>query len=107
MAVAGAVLVRQGVVSNLSLRTQSIARAVDTRLGLNLEIDSDFLQRWVADESDPAINIVVTTPHGGVRDCVEVHDVSWTVIQPLRSPVIDIVEGTRLWLILLIVYDIH
>ncbi|WP_370460184.1 ATP-binding protein [Pseudactinotalea sp. HY158] len=74
MAVAGAVLVRQGVVSNLSLRTQSIARAVDTRLGMNLEIDSDFLQRWVADESDPAINIVVTTPHGVVEAGVAVPD---------------------------------
>lgn len=74
MALAGAVLVRQSVVSNLSLRTQSIARAVDTRLGMNLEIDSDFLQRWVADESDPTINIVVTTPDGVVEAGVEVPD---------------------------------
>lgn len=66
MAIFGAVLVRQSVISDLELRTLSVARAVETRLTFNLEIDTDSLDRWVDVEATPSMpmRITVVTPDG-------------------------------------------
>lgn len=66
MAIFGAVLVRQSVISDLELRTLSVARAVETRLTFNLEIDADSLERWVDVDATPymPMRITVVTPDG-------------------------------------------
>lgn len=64
MAVFGAVLVRESVISDIELRTQSVARTVETRLISGLEINADSVRRWVDDDSDLPVRITVTTPEG-------------------------------------------
>ena len=64
MAMFGALLVRETVVQNLTLRTQSITRAVETRLAFGGDIDTDFLDRWVDAESEMPVRITVTTLGG-------------------------------------------
>lgn len=66
MAIFGALLVRESVVQNLTLRAQSVTRAVDTRLSVGTEVDADFLGRWVDDDSDMPVRITVTTSEGEV-----------------------------------------
>lgn len=66
MAVFGAVMVREAVVSDLVLRTQSVARTVETRLISGLEIDSASVARWVDDSVGIPMRITVTTPDGEV-----------------------------------------
>ncbi len=64
MAIFGAVLVRGSVGSDLELRTLGVARAVETRLDFQLEIDEPFLDRWVDQSPDMPMRITVTTPDG-------------------------------------------
>jgi len=66
MAIFGAILVRDSISSDLNLRTISVARAVETRLTFDLEVDSEFLDRWVDRDSEPnmPMRITVTTPDG-------------------------------------------
>ena len=66
MAIFGAVLVRESVTSDLRLRTESLARAVETRLTFDLDIDADYLDRWVDESPDMPMRITVLTPDGGV-----------------------------------------
>lgn len=65
MAVFGAILVRESVLSDLQLRTESVARAVETRITFELEIDEDYLERWIDESPDMPMRISVLTPDGG------------------------------------------
>lgn len=65
MAIFGAILVRDSVSNDLELRTVSVARAVETRLSFDLEVDTEFLDRWVESGPEMPMRITVTTPDGG------------------------------------------
>lgn len=64
MSIFGVVLVQESVHASLQLRTESVARAVETRLTYDLEIDSGYLDRWADDTSDLPQRIIVITPDG-------------------------------------------
>lgn len=64
MAIFGAVLVQDSVRSDLQLRTESVARAVETRINFDLEITDEFLDRWNNDTLNMPMRITVTTPDG-------------------------------------------
>ncbi|WP_338325727.1 ATP-binding protein [Pseudactinotalea terrae] len=66
MSIFGVVLAQDSVRSDLQLRTESIARAVETRLTYDLEIDSEYLDRWADDTGDMPMRVTVTTPDGEV-----------------------------------------
>lgn len=65
MAVFGAILVRESVLSDLQLRAESVARAVETRITFDLDIDEDYLERWIDESPDMPMRISVLTPDGG------------------------------------------
>lgn len=64
MSIFGVVLVQESVRSELRLRTEGVARAVETRLTFDLEITSDSLERWTDDSLSMPLRITVTTPEG-------------------------------------------
>ncbi|TDE88014.1 HAMP domain-containing histidine kinase [Occultella glacieicola] len=68
MAIFGALMVRETVAQNMELRTQSISRAVETRLAFETPLDDEMLERWVVDEESslPAVRITVTDLDGTV-----------------------------------------
>lgn len=88
MAIFGAILVTDSVRSDLRLRTESVSRAVETRLSFDLEIDSDFLDRWVDRESGPdmPMRITVTTPDGETLTAGDdIGDRTWSYRQSTPS----------------------
>lgn len=101
MAIFGAILVRDSVRSDLELRTLSVARAVDTRLGVSLPIDEDFLERWVAESADLPMRITVTTPDGEIVSAGESFEgVAYS--QPQSTPsgawvVIEVPASALFW----------
>src|SRR5699024_12231366 len=64
MGIFGALMVQDGIASNLEIRTKSIALAVDSRLAMGLEVDEDSLDRWVWEDPDLPLHIVVVTQYG-------------------------------------------
>ncbi|MFV0253056.1 MAG: ATP-binding protein [Beutenbergiaceae bacterium] len=63
MAIFGAVLVRDGMRSDLELRTQSVVRSLETRLDFDLPIEPAYLERWI-DDSDVPTRVTVSLPDG-------------------------------------------
>ena len=66
MGIFGALNARESIDQNLQLRTQSVTRAVETRVNLNYPVDEEFLERWVDVESDMPVRITVTDLDGSV-----------------------------------------
>lgn len=66
MGIFGALNARESIDQNLQLRTQSVTRAVETRVSLNYPVDAEFLERWVDVESDMPVRITVTDLDGTV-----------------------------------------
>lgn len=66
MGIFGALNARESIDQNLQLRTQSVTRAVETRVSLNYPVDEEFLERWVDVESDMPVRITVTDLDGTV-----------------------------------------
>lgn len=66
MSIFGALYTRENLDQNLRLRTQSVTRAVETRVNMNYPIDEEFLERWVEAESDTPARITVTNLDGTV-----------------------------------------
>ena len=66
MGIFGALNARESIDQNLQLRTQSLTRAVETRVNLNYPVDEEFLERWVDVESDMPVRITVTDLDGTV-----------------------------------------
>ena len=65
MAIFGVVLVQESVLSELELRAESVARAVETRLTFDLEITNESLERWTDDDTvNIPMRVTVTTPDG-------------------------------------------
>ncbi|WP_338100876.1 ATP-binding protein [Ruania albidiflava] len=66
MSIFGALYTRENLDQNLRLRTQSVTRAVETRVNMNYPVDAEFLQRWVEEDSDTPAQITVTNLDGTV-----------------------------------------
>lgn len=66
MGIFGALNARESIDQNLQLRTQSVTRAVETRVNLNYPVDEEFLERWVDVESEMPVRITVTDLDGTV-----------------------------------------
>lgn len=66
MAIFGALYTRENLDQNLRLRTQSVTRAVETRVNMNYPIDTDFLERWAEADSETPARITVTNLDGSV-----------------------------------------
>ncbi|UFU08329.1 ATP-binding protein [Ruania halotolerans] len=64
MAIFGALMVQDSVKQNLRVRTESVTRNVETRLGLNTPIDQEFLDRWVDADSGTPARVTVVLPNG-------------------------------------------
>ncbi|UFU04670.1 HAMP domain-containing histidine kinase [Ruania suaedae] len=64
MGIFGALMVQESVQQNLQVRTESVTRSVEGRLGLNLPVDQDYLDRWVDEESGTPARITVRLPSG-------------------------------------------
>lgn len=64
MAIFGAVMVQEGIRTNLTLTTQSVARAVETRMNFELDVTPDFLRRWQQEDSGTPLLIQVELPDG-------------------------------------------
>ncbi len=84
MGVFGALMVRDGIASNLEIRTKSIALAVDSRLAMGLEIDEDSLDRWVWEDPDLPLHIVVVTQYGVVTAGPPIPDDPKKVFQAIQ-----------------------
>ncbi|HLS63545.1 MAG TPA: hypothetical protein VK060_09220 [Ruania sp.] len=66
MSIFGALYTRENLDQNLRLRTQSVTRAVETRVNMNYPIDTDFLERWAEADSETPARITVTNLDGSV-----------------------------------------
>ncbi len=66
MSIFGALYTRENLDQNLRLRTQSVTRAVETRVNMNYPIDTEFLERWVEADSETPARITVTNLDGTV-----------------------------------------
>lgn len=86
MAIFGALMVQDGITSNLEIRTKSIALAVDSRLAMGLEIDEDSLDRWVWEDPDIPLHIVVITQYGVVTAGPPVPDDPKKIFQAVQPP---------------------
>lgn len=84
MAIFGALMVQDGIASNLEIRTKSIALAVDSRLAMGLEVDEDSLDRWVWEDPDLPLHIVVVTQYGVVTAGPPVPDDPRKVYQAIQ-----------------------
>lgn len=84
MGVFGALMVQDGIASNLEIRTKSIALAVDARLAMGLEVDAASLDRWVWEDPDLPLHIVVTTADGVVTAGPPVPDDPKKVFQAIQ-----------------------
>lgn len=63
MAIFGALIVNESDEANLELRTQSISRAVESRLAIGSEVDEGLLERWV-DDGELPVFVRVVSPSG-------------------------------------------
>lgn len=84
MAIFGALMVQDGIASNLEIRTKSIALAVDSRLAMGLEVDEDSLDRWVWEDPDLPLHIVVRTQYGVVTAGPEIPDDPRKIFQTIQ-----------------------
>lgn len=84
MGIFGALMVQDGIASNLEIRTKSIALAVDSRLAMGLEVDEDSLDRWVWEDPDLPLHIVVVTQYGVVTAGPPVPDDPKKVFQAIQ-----------------------
>lgn len=84
MGVFGALMVQEGIASNLEIRTKSIALAVDSRLAMGLEVDEDSLDRWVWEDPEMPLHIVVVTQYGVVTAGPAVPDDPKKVFQAIQ-----------------------
>lgn len=84
MGVFGALMVQDGIASNLEIRTKSIALAVDSRLAMGLEVDEESLDRWVWEDPDLPLHIVVVTQYGVVTAGPPVPDDPKRVFQTIQ-----------------------
>ena len=70
MAIFGALMVNESTLANLQLRTESVSRAVESRLAIGSDVDEAMLERWVGDEDVP-VYVQVTSPSGAVVEAGE------------------------------------
>src|SRR5690625_5186276 len=84
MGIFGALMVRDGVASNLEIRTKSIALAVDSRLAMGLEVDEESLDRWVWEDPELPLHIVVVTQDDVIRAGPVVPDDPKKVFQAIQ-----------------------
>jgi signal transduction histidine kinase len=93
MAIFGAILVTDSVRSDLRLRTESVSRAVETRLSFDLEVDAEYLDRWVDSGPDMPMRIAVTTPDGATVTAGDDFDGdTWAYRQSTPSGAFVVVE---------------
>src|SRR5699024_8701624 len=84
MAIFGALMVQDGIASNLEIRTKSIALAVDSRLAMGLEVDEDSLDRWVWEDPDLPLHIMVRSQYGVVTAGPEIPEDPRKIFQTIQ-----------------------
>nr|WP_159620255.1 ATP-binding protein [Ruania rhizosphaerae] len=66
MGIFGALKEQESIRQNLQVRTESVTRSVEGRIGLNAPVDQDYLDRWVDEDSGTPARITIEMPNGEV-----------------------------------------